>query len=109
MATIVCPSALVIHLPARRSVEPPQVEVCHYCRNSFQPTEDPDGGSLWDVDDRGEHCCDDCHCAACLAGHDPDETCPSAPVDWDPIAAREDTLTYGADPYATYGGRCDAD
>jgi hypothetical protein len=84
------------------------VQVCHYCGTTFLPVKDPQDGSLWDVDDAGEHCCDDCHCPTCLTGHYPDHTCPAAlePADRDhDIVAREEAL-YG-DPDALYDTRTD--
>lgn len=107
MTTIVTRVAPVLHLPVRRSTQPAPVRDCDYCELPFEPTRDPANGNLlWDVDERGNHCCDDCHCAKCMTGHHPDQDCPSAPDPADPIAAREEAAVYG-DPDALYDALTD--
>lgn len=112
MTTIVCPPAPVVPLPTGRGDHPAPVRVCHYCVETFQPTRDRQDGSLWDIDDSGQHCCNDCHCPTCLIGHHPDQTCPATlepagrAID-DDIVAREETAVYG-DPDARYDALTDA-
>lgn len=108
MATIVCAPAPVLHLVASDGTKPAPMPVCHYCDEPFTPTRDPGDGSLWDLDDQGRHCCNDCHCPKCLTGHYPDQDCPAAP---DPpadqnIVDREEATVYG-DPDAPCLGDCD--
>lgn len=105
--TVVVPDvAPVLHLPARLSVKPARMQVCHYCVTTFEPQRDPDSGDLWDLDEPGNPCCDDCYCPNCMTGHYPDQDCPSAPDPADDIAAREEAA-YG-DPDALYDARVDA-
>lgn len=107
MATIGCAPAPVLHLLVGDGTKPALVQVCHYCVEPFTPTRDPGDGSLWDVDDHGRHCCNDCHCPKCLIGHYPDQDCPAAPdpaADQD-VIDREEATVYG-DPDARYDAPC---
>lgn len=109
MSTNVLDARPVLHPQPRPGADPAPVRACHYCLDEFTPTCDPKDGSLWDLDDNGKHCCNDCHCSTCLTGHQPDQTCPAAlePADRD-IVAREEAAVYGEDPDARYDAMVEA-
>lgn len=94
--------APVTDLLTRLPVDPAPVQVCHYCRNEFEPTRDPGDGSPWDLDDTNHHCCDDCYCATCTTGHLPDQSCPATLFADGPDTVDRDEHAVYDDPDARY-------